>query len=98
MNQDANQAKHSEDDNEVTPQHKHRKKIIAETEERKANQKQAEISYELVPSKTPSNKGGKVRKVIRMQNGNVHRLYMGREKQLKELIAKAKKEGRLSYG
>lgn len=81
-------------DTEITPQHKHKQKLIKDESKRKKSAKVAEQYLEVI-SDHQHKKGGKIRLVKRMVNGNVHRSYVGREKQpeVKLLLAKYKAQG-----
>ena len=92
METKANQAA-DEKDSEVTPNFRHKKKFIEEELKRKAALKVTSEHLEIV-NEPHNKKGGKVRLVKVMSNGNVHRLWLGRQKQLKEYIAKWVKAGK----
>lgn len=87
----ANQAL-DEKDLEITPQARQRQKISVEHAEHKKNAKVVEKYLEVI-SDHQHKKGGKVRLCQRMNNGNLHRLYLGREKQVATLLEKYKKQG-----
>ena len=76
---------------EIVPQHEHKRKLIAETEERKKNNPVIQTFIKVMPDN--HKKGGKVRLLKRMKNGNVHSLYLGRYHQVTDLLAKFKEKG-----
>jgi hypothetical protein len=90
MENKANQAKI---DPEVTPQHLHRKKLIEEDEKRRDSNPIIEEWYELI-SDHQNKKGAKVRHCKKTKNGNVHRIYLGRYKDMKDHLEKWQKAGK----
>ena len=92
MTNPANQAPQQQQESESTPQHQHKRRLIEEAERRKKESKVIDTFIEVVADQV-NPKGGKVRLCKRMKNGNLHRLYLGREKQCKDLIAKYKSNG-----
>ncbi len=79
-------------DLEVTPQHRHKQKLIEAEAKRKKQRKVVEQFLEII-SDHHNPKGGKVRLCKRMSNGNLHRHYLGREKQVADIMAKYKAQG-----
>ena len=93
MSNKVNQAQTlDEKDLEITPQARHKQKLIEEQESRKKNLKRVDEWYEIYPDTNHKN-GGKVSHCIRLSNGNLHRLYMGREKQVADILRKKKSKG-----
>lgn len=89
----ANQAEEKKlTDAEITAQHKHQEKILKQDALRK---KKNTVSEEWVEIRRDSlhKKGGKVSIAKRMKNGNVHRMYLGREKQVSDIVGKLKARG-----
>lgn len=91
------QAKRNEDA-EITPQYTHRKRLIEEEEERNKETVVKEEYYEII-SDHQHKKGGKVRHCIRTtsskRNGTMlHRIYLGRYKDLKDHLDRLAKEGK----
>lgn len=84
-------------DTEISPQVRHKRKLLKEEEERKKRKKVVQTFLEVVSDRNHP-KGGKVRLVRKMNNANVHRTYIGREKQLKKLIAEYKAKNALMAG
>ena len=70
----ANQA-----DNETTPQYRQKKKYIEQEKKRKNSLRVTHTWVELTPDKTHKF-GGKVVLRRQLNNGNVHTIYLGREK------------------
>lgn len=83
------------EENQVgTPQFEHRKKMIeAEAKRKKENIVTADW-IEIVPN-PHSKKGGKVLKVVQMKSGAKYRTFIGHAKQCAEVLAAAKKAGKL---
>lgn len=81
-----------EKDPEITPQYEHKKRLIAEEQNRKDAVEVAEQFLNYLPD--PYNKkGGKYRLCKRMKNGNVYSQYLGRENQIKDVVKKYRKQG-----
>lgn len=87
MTQLANQA-----DQEVTPQAKQKLKHIKEAEERKKEASVVLDRYLFILSDHHHKFGGKVRLCTKTKTGT-HAIYLGREKQVKDLITKYEQEG-----
>lgn len=87
------QAKRNETDTEVTPHFVHRNKVIKEDNERKEKTKVVEEYYELI-SDHQHRRGAKVRHCFKTNSGNLHRIYLGRYKDLKDHLDRLQKEGK----
>jgi hypothetical protein len=94
METKVNQARTKEvEDLEVTPQHLHKKKLIEEAAKRRESNPVTEEYIELI-SDHQHKYGAKVRLVKRTKNGNVHRIYLGRYKHMKDHLDKWQKDGK----
>lgn len=75
-----------------SPEYKHKKKLINQEIARKKNSVVVQEWIEIIRNPT-STKGDKVCLVKRMNNGNKHRLYLGKTKQIPEQLEAYKTKG-----